>query len=82
VVIENATVTFTPSPVPMPVPVPVPAPKPAVPALKPTDEMQEFRDLVNLLRAEMTKRNITKLVVTPESVDATKVITVNESLGF
>ena len=82
VVIENATVTFTPSPVPMPVPVPVPAPKPAAPALKPTDEMQEFRDLVNLLRSEMIKRNITKLVVTPESVDATKVITVNESLGF
>jgi hypothetical protein len=30
----------------------------------------------------MVKRNITKLVVTPDNVDATKVITVNESLGF
>jgi hypothetical protein len=30
----------------------------------------------------MAKRNITRLVVTPENVDVTKTITVNETLGF
>jgi hypothetical protein len=64
------------APAPKPVVVPAPAPKPLA------DEMQDFRDLVNLLRSEMAKRNITRLVVTPENVDVTKTITVNETLGF
>jgi hypothetical protein len=64
------------APVPKPVAPPPPAPKPA------SDEMRDFKDIVNLLRAEMVKRNITRLVVTPETVDATRVVTVNETLGF
>jgi hypothetical protein len=70
-------VTPEPAPAPRQAFTPVALPKP-----KPTDEMQDFRDIVNLLRAEMEKRNITRLVVTPEGVDATRVVTVNESLGF
>lgn len=68
----------TPAPTPAPVPAPVAAtaPKPAV------DENTDLKDLVLLIRTEMAKRNITRLVVTPESVDATKVVTVTESLGF
>ena len=76
VVVQAATVTFTPAPAPV---APPPAPEPAP---KPQDENADFKDLVLLIRTEMAKRNITKLVVTPDNVDATKVITVNESLGF
>jgi hypothetical protein len=72
VVVQAAPVT--PAPV-----APAPAPQPVS---KPQDENADFKDLVNLIRSEMVKRNITKLVVTPDNVDATKVITVNESLGF
>lgn len=64
------------APEPVVPPPPPPAPKP------PSDEMRDFKDIVNLLRAEMVKRNITRLVVTPETVDATRVVTVNETLGF
>ena len=78
--VASAPVTVVPVVTPSVAPV-SPAPAPVSPKAS-VDENAEFKDLVNLLRQEMAKRNITKLVVTPEGVDATKVITVNESLGF
>lgn len=45
-------------------------------------DLGDLKDLVLLLRVEMQKRNITKLVITPDAADATKTVVVNESLGI
>jgi len=84
----SAPVIEKPAVVPPPAPVAAPV---TAPAIRADDEAEQFakkptindlRDLVILLRAEMAKRNITKLILTPDDVEAIKVVTVSETLGF
>jgi hypothetical protein len=80
-VLAAALVSPPPAPTPVAAPAPKPAPAPA-PAPVPRDDNADLKDLVSLIRAEMGKRNITQLIVTPDGVEATKVVTVTENLGF
>ena len=53
------------------------APPPA-----PRDALADIRSLVEMLRAEMASRNISRMVITPTGVDVTRVVVIDESLGF
>jgi hypothetical protein len=67
-----------PEPVPAPVATPVSVPVPETPR----DENADLKDLVGLIRLEMVRRNITKMVVTPENVEVTRLVVTTETLGY
>lgn len=48
----------------------------------PTDDLAEIREILTLLRDEMAKRDIRRMVVTPEGVDFTRVVTVIGKMEF
>jgi hypothetical protein len=48
----------------------------------PKDDLAEIREILALLRDEMVKRDIRQMVVTPEGVDFTRVVTVSGKMEF
>jgi hypothetical protein len=48
----------------------------------PSDDLAELREILALLRDEMVKRDIRRMVVTPSGVDFTRVVTVEAKMEF
>lgn len=48
----------------------------------PSDDLTELREILAMLRDEMVKRDIRRMVVTPSGVDFTRVVTVEAKMEF
>ena len=68
----------------LPPPPVAPTPKVESPSVTepPKDDLAEIREILALLRDEMVKRDIRQMVVTPEGVDFTRVVTVSGKMEF
>jgi hypothetical protein len=75
-----APVVETPAPV-VETPMPVAAP-PVAETAAPSDDLSDLREILALLRDEMVKRDIRRMLVTPEGVDFTRVVTVTGKMEF